>query len=227
MTTQLNTIESRLKDKADLVISNLAPRLGQTINLKQVRTDNFTDVYGLNSGRSTQVIVTGVNAGPFLFAVGVDDTLVLNINGSGNQAIIFTTGLRTSVQVVSEINAVFPSLASTDFFKKITLKARTSIEIDAGSTALNVLGLSVGSDQNAIVLDVIVASYEFNAVDVFEAGAEEETSLYDASGIVKVGDVVEFQRTDGKKRAFKVISEETIGQSLVILTRFLISPIEE
>jgi len=117
-----------------------------------------TSALSLTTGLPAELY--GFLYGPFEFTSGVNDTLILNINGLGNRNIVFGSGTFQTVSVVSLINAVLsaagdPAVASDDGLGRIIIRttavgAAQSITVVAGSTAAAVLGVQGAGLPNVV-----------------------------------------------------------------------------
>lgn len=225
--TLLYNLENKLRIVADKVITILSPKFGVEVNLKKVQQDGYTDLYGLQSGRSVSKSILGSQPGPHTFTSGTNDTLTMSINEAPNDTVIFNSGANLGIQVSLAINAVFPGLATTDFFQQIKLSADTSINIDNSSTALGVLGFVAGTQAvNQNIINILLLGDDFAPVDAFSIGTLREAIVYDPTETVEVGDIISVNRTDGRKREFKVERREALGNTKEVLRRFRVSSID-
>lgn len=99
---------------------------------------------------ATAAQVRGTEIGPFEITTGVNDTLVLTIDGVGPTVVTLPGGTIETTLVAQAINATFPGTARDDREGHILITSAgtgvaVTIVIGAASTALAVLGLAAGT----------------------------------------------------------------------------------
>lgn len=224
----LKTLEDKLKTKVNVFLARLASKLGMKVKVRVKLSDEYSEVYGVNAGKNVEIEVVGTESAPFTFdAGGADNVLNMAIDVGAEQSIVFGTGKQNIYQVLASIHSVFPGLATKEGLNWLKLTAKDSIDIKDTSTALAVLGLTSGAtESNSVTIDAIITADKFTPMDSFSIGTLEEGILYDPSGTVNVGDVVEVLRADGRNRRFKVAeAPEAIGNTTTVLERFRISSV--
>ena len=226
MTTRIDLIEKVLKRRSMLVLKKLARTSGIMVDLNKPDdfTDDYDEMYGMLSGRSTAVIKKSTNES-FTFSLAVDDILTLAIDGATAQSVTFGTGVQTLAQLIVSVNAVFSGLAKDDGTGKLRLEASKSIDIKASSTALTILGLTAGLTSNQTRIYVIISGDLFTPFDAFHISTLEEGFLYDPSQTAEVGDLIDVIRDGSKVRQFKLVEQDALGQTRNVIPRFKISSV--
>ena len=226
MTTRIDIAEKVLQRRSSLALIKLAKYQGITVNLIKPgdSKDDYDDVYGMLSGRSTDIIVKSTNES-FTFSAGTDDVLTLAINEEDAASVTFSSGVQTLSQIIISVNAVFSGLAKSEGTGKLVLTASKSIDIKASSTALTVLGLTAALISNTTRIDAMITGDEFTPFDAFNISRLVEGFLYDPSGTAETGDLVDVMRDGLRIRQFKLMEHDALGSTRNVINRFRIAAV--
>ena len=94
----------------------------------------------------------------------------------------------------------------------------------------NIYGVESGDEDTAPIQDltVLITGDGFTPMDSFNAGLLTEGWLFSSKiNLVRSGDLIEMQRPDGRAYKFKIMEQDSLGMTTVVVIRYKIVAIGE
>ncbi len=111
----------------------------------------------------------------------------------------------------------------------VTVNVYSSTKVDGvdDDPYYSVYGEFSGEEEDSYTTTtVLLTGDEFSSIGEMSTGTFTGGYLFSNTGVVQTGDRVDVVREDSLKRSYKVIKEDSIGLTVSVLQRFIISSMD-